>query len=52
MFYFLKHPSVQKMLNNYPIVLDSKNPKHVFIFRRLIEWSMTHGRFSGHVGVS
>lgn len=50
MFNFLKHPKIQIMLNDYPTILDADNNQHIFIFRRLLEWSMTHGRWSGHMG--
>ena len=31
MFHFLKHPSVQKMLKNYPIVLDSRGEADIYL---------------------
>lgn len=43
----LYHPNFIKLIRNYPLMLNAKNPKHLLVFRRMIEWSMTKGFWAG-----
>jgi hypothetical protein len=38
----LYHPNFVKLLRNFPLILDARDPK-----RRMIEWTMTKGIWSG-----
>lgn len=46
----LYHPKFNKLINNFPLILNAENPKHVLVFRRMLEWSMTKGFWAGSVG--
>lgn len=41
------HHKLQKLMDAHPLILDAKNQKHVLVFRRMLEWSMCQGRWSG-----
>ena len=43
----LYHPNFVKLMRNFPLILDAKDPKHMLVFRRMIEWTMTKGIWSG-----
>lgn len=43
----LLHPAYLKLINNFPLHLNSSNPKHILVFRRVLEWSHTHGLWHG-----
>lgn len=43
---------INKMLDSVPLLLIYDDEEHILVFRRLIEWSMTIGLWSGQVGVS
>lgn len=43
----IKNSKMRNLCLQYPIILDANNSKHILIFRRLIEWSMSEGRWSG-----
>lgn len=44
---FLDIKTVQRVLNQYPLKLDYKNKEHVDGFKKLLEWSLTQGRWAG-----
>lgn len=44
---FLKIKTVSRIMIDYPLMLDGRNRSHVAAFKRLLEWSMTQGRWSG-----
>lgn len=47
MIEFSKHQKVQDLLENFPLILNYKNEKHILIFRRLLERSLKYGYWNG-----
>lgn len=44
---FLNHRVVFALVNKGPLRGDARNHYHVIIFRRILEYAITQGRWSG-----
>lgn len=40
-----------KILLDYPLKLYDDDPKHLIIFRRILEWYMTYGIWNGQMAM-
>ncbi len=46
---FLSHKVVNKSMKDYPLFLDPENEMHVLAFRKILEASLSQGRWWGEV---
>lgn len=44
---FLSLAKVRKLISRGPIMMDSSNEEHTLIFRRILELSISQGRWFG-----
>lgn len=46
---FLSDPKIGKLLKKSPLFLDAEDEMHVSMFRKILELSLSQGRWSGAV---
>lgn len=45
----LTDSEVKTILTEFPLSLDSNNPKHIIVFKRLLEWSQANYYWNGEM---
>ena len=45
----IKNKKIRSFIEKYPVKLTYKNGRHIYMFRRILEWSMHEGRWTGRV---
>lgn len=48
---FLSNKNVHYLVNKSPLFMDEEEESHVLIFRKILEISMSQGRWSGDMPV-
>jgi len=49
---FLAHPPARRLVESTPLFADAANPRHLIVFRRIIEHAVVEGRWAGHMALT